>query len=279
MSKVKVLLVVLAVVAAGAGLYLAVGTSPAPTPKPGVKNVQTADKGKTETAVTTKPKVRRPISAVNIEPAKRPNFDLDAAEEAKLNEAQKQLIAEIRAALAKDDHKSVMRLVRRMQASDEWPDGIPNAVKKEALKALGYFGEKCLPEIVPFLGDLDAGIVSQAVDFWEDAIAELDGDRVIAEQVILASKVITNAESIESIMSEINESTMRPSVAVQVFKEILASGTDVAKDHVLQQVHDYTNDESITSVEQLDKWLEEHPDESDAEEMYGPMEDNAASDD
>lgn len=279
MSKVKVLLVVLAVVAAGAGLYLAVGTSPAPTPKPGVKNVQTADKGKTETAVTTKPKVRRPISAVNIEPAKRPNFDLDAAEEAKLNEAQKQLIAEIRAALAKDDHKSVMRLVRRMQASDEWPDGIPNAVKTEALKALGYFGEKCLPEIVPFLGDLDAGIVSQAVDFWEDAIAELDGDRVIAEQVILASKVITNAESIESIMSEINESTMRPSVAVQVFKEILASGTDVAKDHVLQQVHDYTNDESITSVEQLDKWLEEHPDESDAEEMYGPMEDNAASDD
>ena len=282
MNRTKLLAAAACAVAIGAGLYWAIGTGPAATAETDAPAKETKVEkpgGKKTNPKANAPRPNSPTAATPVKPVEKPTFDLEAEEEAKLTEAQRQLIAEIRAALAADDHKTVMRLVHRMQASDEWPDGIPTAVKKEALKALGYFGEKCLAEIVPFLGDLDAGIVSQAADYWEDAIAELDGDRVIAEQVILASKVISSAESIESIMSEINESTMRPSVAVQALKEILSNGSDVAKDRVLQQIHDYTNDESITTVEQLDKWLEEHPDDSDAEMIYGPMDDNAASDD
>ena len=67
-------------------------------------------------------------AAVQVKPA----FDIGKDEEIRLSEAQRKLIAEIRAALRADDHRTLMKLVRQMQASKEWPDGIPKAV------ALGF---------------------------------------------------------------------------------------------------------------------------------------------
>ena len=220
---------------------------------------------------------RARISEVAPKPAERPNFEIEKADEENLNEIQRQLLEEIRAALRADDYKKVMRLVHRMQASDEWPDGIPDSIKKAALSALGWYGSKCLPEIVNFLGDANPEIVSEAVSQWEDAIAECDSDREISAQVKLAARVVTDTDSVESILVE--TMNMRHSVAVETFKDILSNGNAAAKAQVLEQIADYTDDTAITTAEQLDTWLENNPDDSGDEEMYGGMTDEGDADD
>lgn len=207
----------------------------------------------------------------------RPKFEIPPTEEGKLTALQQKLLEEIRAALRQDDYKTLMRLVRKMQASDEWPDGIPNSIKKAALEALGWYGSKCLPEIVNFLGDADAEIVAEATSQWEDAIAECDSDREISQQVKLAAKVVAEPDSMESILEETQN--MRHSVAVETFKDVLANGDDLAKEKVLEQIADFTDDAEIKTAEQLDKWLEEHPDDPGDEEMYGGIDENGDDDD
>lgn len=206
----------------------------------------------------------------------RPKFDIPPGEEENLTALQRKLLEEIRAALRQDDYRKLMRLVHKMQASDEWPDGIPKAIKKAALDALGWYGSKCLPEIVNFLGDADAEVVADATSQWEDAIAECDGDREIAKQVQLAARVVNESESMESILEEAQN--MRHSVAVETFKDVLANGNALAKEMVLEQISDYTNDETITTAEQLDEWLEANPDDPGDEEMYGGIDESSNDD-
>ena len=207
----------------------------------------------------------------------RPKFDIPQKEEENLTALQQKLLEEIRAALREDNYKQLMRLVRKMQSSDEWPDGIPNSIKKAALEALGWYGSKCLPEIVPFLADSNPEIVADAVDQWEDAIAECDSDREVSEQVKLASRVVVDVDSVESILVE--AMNMRHSVAVETFKDVLANGNEQARAKVLEQISDYTDDSTITTAEQLDDWLENNPDDPGDEEMYGGIDDNADDDD
>ena len=210
------------------------------------------------------------VAAARVK-AEHPKFEIPSAEERELTALQQKLLEEIRAALREDDYKKLMRLVRKMQSSDEWPDGIPNSIKKAALEALGWYGSKCLPEIVPFLADSNPEIVADAVSQWEDAIAECDSDREVAAQVKLASRVVTEDDSVESILVE--TMNMRHSVAVETFKDVLANGNEQSKAKVLEQIADYTDDATIKTAEQLDKWLEDHPDDPGDEEMYGGMKD------
>ena len=205
-----------------------------------------------------------------------PTFQIEKKDDDALSAAQRALLEEIRAALREDDYKSLMKLVRKMQSSDEWPDGIPNSIKKAALEALGWYGSKCLPEIVPFLADSNPEIVADAVSQWEDAIAECDSDREVSEQVKLASRVVVDADSVDSILVE--AMNMRHSVAVDTFKDVLANGNEQAKAKVLEQIADYTDDPTITTAEQLDVWLEKNPDDPGDEEMYGGIDENADDD-
>lgn len=203
----------------------------------------------------------------------RPTFEVPSAEEERLSALQRKLLEEIRAALREDDYKTLMRLVHKMQSSDEWPDGIPNSIKKAALEALGWYGLKCLPEIVPFLADSNPEIVADAVSQWEDAIAECDSDREVAAQVKLASRVVVESDSVESILVE--TMNMRHSVAVETFKDVLANGNEQAKVKVLEQIADYTDDSTIKTSEQLEEWLKNNPDDLGDEEMYGGISDDA----
>ena len=199
--------------------------------------------------------------AISNQKRLKPSFSIGDDEEKKLTEEQRRIINEIRAALAADDFKTLMRLVRQMQASNEWPDGIPKAVKLAAIDALGWFGGNCLPELVGFLADADREVIDATTDAWEDAIAECESDREVSAQVKFAATLVTNSESMDSILSEI--SNMRNSVAIDTIKAVIEKGNDIAKAQIQEIINDFTGTEGMKTAEALDKWLEEHPDDPD----------------
>lgn len=280
-SNVKMAMTIVAALALGAAsMWVFMG---------GVKEEPAQDKALVSRRIKAgKPSAARPGSlrkkkgatatkiAISNQKRLKPSFALGDEEEKKLTEEQRRIIEEIRAALREDDFKTLMRLVRKMQASDEWPDGIPKAVKLAAVDALGWFGGNCLPELVGFLADADRDVISATVDAWEDAIAECEADYEIAEQVKFASKVVSDAESMDSILSEIPN--MRHSVGIGTIKEVLANGNEVAKAQIQSIIDDFTGTEGLKTAEELDKWLEANPDDPDDEAMYGKLTDDGDDD-
>ena len=281
-SNVKMALMVVAALALGAGsmwVFMGGGADDAKTPGKTLvsrKVKQTRPAAKKPGALRKKKGSAIKV-AISNQKRLKPSFALGDDEEKKLTEEQKRIIDEIRAALAADDFKTLMRLVRQMQASKEWPDGIPKAVKLAAIDALGWFGGNCLPELVGFLADADRDVISATTDAWEDAIAECETDREVSAQVKFACKVVSDSDSMDSILSEIHN--MRHSVGIDTIKEVMASGNETARAQLQEIIDDFTETTGITTEKQLDEWLEEHPDDPDDEEMYGNMSDDDGDDD
>lgn len=278
-GNIKTVLMVGAALALGAGsmwAFMSGGSEPAE--KQGKALVSRKVKARRPAAAKTGSlRKRKGGSAVKVAISNqrrlKPSFALGDDEEKKLTEEQKRIIEEIRAALAADDFKTLMRLVRQMQASDEWPDGIPKAVKLAAVDALGWFGNNCLPELVGFLADADRDVIEATTDAWEDAIAECESDREVAAQVKFAATLVTNADSMDSILSEIPN--MRHSVGIDTIKAVIEKGNDIAKAQIQEIIDDFTGTEgTLKTAKDLDNWLEEHPDDPGDEEMYGKISDD-----
>ena len=206
---------------------------------------------------------------------KQPTFDIGASEEARLTEAQKKLLEEIRAALKVDNWRKLTKLVQQLQASDEWPDGVPLAIRRASINALSFYGAKCLPEIVGFMGDADAEIVDTATDSFWDSVTDPDlSDLEIEANLLAAMKVIRSEDSIKSMLSEVITTSMRNSRAVDTIKKLMAYDSKAIREELPSVIEELTEDPNVTTAQQLDEWLEKHPDEPDDEEMYGGIKDD-----
>lgn len=217
------------------------------------------------------------VEQTRLDPNKKPQFGLEADEEAKLTDMQRKMLEEIRDACDEDDRKKVIKLVQKMQASEEWPDGIPAIIKLEAIDALGWFGIDGLAELAGFLKDTDPEVQKAAVDGFDEALSDPDiGDRQRAEILKAASQVITDADALESMMMELDD--MRNSVAVAVSIDILKTGNEEAKAALLEAMEERFEFDSEDDVDpppprteaELKRWLEQNPDDEDDEDFYGP---------
>ena len=199
---------------------------------------------------------------------KKPTFALDDYDEASLNEEQRKTIMAIREALGNDDRKKVLRLVQKLQKSDEWPDGIPKSIKMAAIEALGWFGSSCLPELAGFLGDSDTDVVQAAVDKYQEMLADGElSDFERSDILVQAAKVIDDADALDAMMFEVIN--MRHSVAVDTFKRMMAEGNATAQLVLPDNIEFYTSEESLDTPEKLAEWLEKNPDDEGDDDFYG----------
>lgn len=190
----------------------------------------------------------------------KPTFALDDDDEAKLTEAQRAMIAEIRAALDANNKTKVLKLVQKLQKSKEWPDGIPKAIKMAAIEALGWFGSSCLPEIVGFLEDLDGEVVQSAIEKYEDALSDFElSDAERAQIMVQASKVINDSDTIDSMLMSVND--ICHSESVKMFIDLMEQGNEATKQVLPDAIEFYTGEEDMNSPEKLREWLVQNPDD------------------
>ena len=207
-----------------------------------------------------------------LEKARKLLATYDDDDEASLTAIQRQLIADIRRALDDNDLAAILSIVQKMQKSDEWPDGIPIAIRKAAIDALGWFGGDAIPEIAGFLIDGDPEILEEAIDVYESAMFEANGDMELSQVITGAARVLNDADAIDSMLMELNN--MRNSVAVETIIDIWENGTDAAKAALPDAIETLTGEEDIDSIEKLVDWYNdesgENMDDEDDEELYGP---------
>ena len=198
----------------------------------------------------------------------KPTFALDDDDESNLTEAQRRIIEAIRAALEDNNREEVLKLVQKLQKSQEWPDGIPKSIKMAAIEALGWFGSSCLPELTGFLADSDAEVVQTTVEKFEEMLSDFDlSARERSEILVQASKVIDDADAIDSMLFELNN--MPRSIAVETIKRLMAEGNAATKSVLPDNVEFFTGEENMDTPAKLDEWLKQNPDDEGDEEFYG----------
>ena len=161
-----------------------------------------------------------------------------------------------------------MALVQKLQASDEWPDGIPKSIKMAAIEALGWFGASCLPELAGFVGDSDPEVVESATDKYSEMLSDPElSDYERSEILIAASKIIDDPDAMDSMLFELNN--MRHSVAVKTIQTVWKEGNDATKQVLPDNIEFYTGEDDIDSPAKLDDWLKQNPDDEDDNYFYG----------
>lgn len=200
----------------------------------------------------------------------RPDVSVDDDDdEAKLTPQQRAALKELQSALDDDDLKAVRRALEKMIAktsSGGTLESLPVAMRTRALEALGWFGKDAVNDLVPFLADSNVEVSNDAFEKFQLAISECDDD--VEKSVIVKTmmRAISDAEQIDTMLNNLND--MRNSVRAETIASILTDGTDNARRIMMEQLGEYT-DSDVETVDDLERWVVENPDESDADEIYG----------
>ena len=253
----------------------------------GDKASEKTEKKETQTVSQKKPrKVRKPRPtqkfaerrAAELANKEKPNLLGDLDDEANLTAAQRALLEELQAGIDSESLRNVVKTVEKIQKllREKGEAAVPPIIRSEAVEALGWFLPESLAELIPFMADSDPEVLEDVMSQFESAIDDSSlGDRELSNILKSVSKVLTDEDAIDSLFMGI-ESDMRNSVAIATYKFILINGSDAVKAHALESIADFTGEDNIQTVEDLDKWLSdpENADDEDDDEFYGPDRDD-----
>lgn len=259
----------LAVGIIGATIFTLKSESPAPN---GVSERQSHKKKHNIRIRKNRKGAERHIQTPKSLGREKPNLLEDLDDEAKLTAAELALLNELQEGVDRESFRDVVKTVEKIQKMirEKGFDGVPVALRAEAVEALGWFTPDSLAELLGFMADTDPDVLDDVMTKFEDAIDDAElGDRALSEILKSVAKVLDNEEALDALFMGI-ESDMRNSVAVATYKEILKTGSDAAKSRVWESIEDFTGEDDIKTVEQLDEWLKENPDDEDDEDFFGP---------
>ena len=167
------------------------------------------------------------------------------------------LLEEIKAAYDANSSRRLVNVVRKMQKSSEWPDGIPASLHKAAIKALMWFGGSVAPELFGYLGSADAEVVADATDAIMDAISDFSiSDRERSALMLGCVKMINDADTLDTMMMELGN--MRPTVRAMTGIGIAKSGNTIATEVLGDNLEFYFDDLEgieVTRPEDLQAYL------------------------
>lgn len=202
---------------------------------------------------------------------RKPTLSLTEDEEATLSAEMKKILADLRRAVDQENRKAVSKLAEQIlvKLRKNGNDAVPPFVRAKAVEAIGFFLPDSLADLAGFMADSDPEVLEEAMAQFELAIDDPDlGDRELSSILKSFSKALTDPDAIDSFFMGI-ESDMRNSVAVETYKYVAENGSDAIKSRIWESVEDFTGEDYIKSVKDLDDWLSQNPDDPDDDDFYG----------
>ena len=136
-------------------------------------------------------------------------------------------------------------------------------IRQSMVETLGWFGEKALPELTPFLADADEDVRESAMNEWTMALSSIEDDEVKIKTVELAMGVLKDEDALEDISSEyigVDEK-----LAVESLVRIIDGGGPVEGVEKAKETYEFvTGDEWVDAAEAA-RWVAEEyepPEES-----------------
>ena len=199
------------------------------------------------------PTVRRSIVSRRAKPrvkvvSKTDTDDDDDADDSRTPE-EKALAERIEKALDEEDLKAAIA------CADEAQRCRVVEIRQAMVDALGWFGEKALPELMPFLADADEDVRESAKDKWTMAVSSIDDEGVKIGIVELAMGILTDEDALEEISSEyigVDEK-----LAVESLSRIITSSGSKEGVAKAMESYEFVTGEAWTDKEAAKRWIAE----------------------
>ena len=253
--------IIVAGVVAGLGIaafFAFRGGTPAADPTPALQS------SKPETPTKLRPtakksEARRPVAVRPPKPVLDLDDDDDDDDEVKKTPEEKALAKRIEKAL--DDENLEEAIACSKQALNCRIVDIRQAM----VDTLGWFGEKALPELTPFLVDADEDVRESAQNEWSMAVADIDDEKRKIDTVELAMRVLNDDDVLEDISSEyigVDEK-----LAVESLLRIIEgegnSAQGIAK---AKETYEFVTGDEFVDRAAAEKWLAEEYEPPEPEE-------------
>ncbi len=185
--------------------------------------------------------------------------DDDDDEEDRRTPAEKALAERIEKALDEED------LEMAVSCADEALSCAVTEIRQAMVETLGWFGEKALPELTPFLADADEDVRDSAMNEWTTALSSIEDEKAKIGVVELAMGVLKDEDALESISSEyigVDEK-----LAVESLSRIITDGKSAAGVEKAKETYEFVTGDEWAGVDEAARWIAEEyepPNQADA---------------
>ena len=184
------------------------------------------------------------------------------ADESSYSPADKKLSDAIQSALEDEDFSAVAAAAERAMKSSN-PE-----VRREAVDALGWFGEKALAELTVWMADADEDVAQAATSHWEDGVADIEEADERLKVSLFAINTITDRDALEVIGSqfanaatELIDGEEDETRAAQKRQEVLQALVDMIEDGkpahaaAAREIYEDVTGNKWISIDEAEKWL------------------------
>lgn len=191
----------------------------------------------------------------------KPQLDLtdDDDEDSKRTPEEKRLAADVEKALDEEDFELAKKCAPlALKCKDA-------EIRQSMVDTLGWFGEKAIPELTPFLADPDEDIADNAMSEWEMAVSSVEDDAEKIGMVELAMQVLSNEDSLESISSEyigVDEK-----LAIESLLRVIEGGGSAKGVAKAKETYEFVTGEEFTDRAAAEKWIAEEYEPPETDEM------------
>ena len=128
-------------------------------------------------------------------------------------------------------------------------------IRLSMISTLGWFDDKAIPHLVPFLSDADEDVRSEALSAWESAVGMIESDSRKGRLVESAMAILTDPDDLETAANVLVGGDDK--VAVETLLRVIGGGSEAAAKAAREAYEMVTGDE-YTTPEAAKKWLQEH---------------------
>ena len=195
------------------------------------------------------------------------------AEWKSLKPEERQMLDELNEAMCEDDLETVSF------AAEEFAKHPNPVMRRAAVEAISWFGDKGLADMAVFLVDGDEEVAELAKERWSLGVQEVEDDQEKATLAKLGMLYVTDEDSLTTFMGDLT--TVDDDLKVmQVLVDLIEEGTPESAAVAREQYEWMTGDE-YTTVDAADSWLQENyepPEEDEPEESGQEGADEVAED-
>ena len=136
-------------------------------------------------------------------------------------------------------------------------------IRQSMVDTLGWFGEKALPELTPFLADADEDVRESAMSEWTMALSSIEDEEAKIGVVELAMGVLKDEDALEEISNEyigVDEK-----LAVESLVRIIEGGGSKEGIEKAKETYEFVTGDEWNGVEEATRWIAEEYEPLEAE--------------
>lgn len=195
------------------------------------------------------PPAKKPAGEAKKQAPSGPRFN-PAAIFSRMKPENRKTAEAIQSSLDNEDFESIRTHVDQALKSDD-PE-----FREHVVDALSWFGAAALPELTAFLSDDEPDVADAAANAWQQALAEIEDEKLKASTAQAAMTMLSNPETLNMLMAEIT-SQGDDLVSMQAIVDIIEDGTEEAVKAAMESYEDLTG-HKWRDVETAEAWLREN---------------------